>query len=39
MKNGIAFNTVASLSFALMIEESMKFARQNPLHGAGLAPG
>ena len=30
-ENGIAFNTAASLSFALMIEESMKFARQNPL--------
>ena len=28
---GIAFNTAASSSFALKIEESMKFARQNPL--------
>ena len=30
-ENGIAFNTAASSSFALMIEESMKFARQYPL--------
>ena len=30
-ENGIAFNIAASSSFALMIEESMKFARQNPL--------
>ena len=30
-ENGIAFNTAASSSFALMTEESMKFARQNPL--------
>ena len=30
-ENGIAFNTAASSSFALKIEESMKFARQNPL--------
>ena len=27
----IAFDTAASSSFALMMEESMKFARQNPL--------
>jgi hypothetical protein len=30
-ENGIAFNTAGSTSFALMIEESMKFARQYPL--------
>jgi hypothetical protein len=30
-ENGIAFNTAGSASFALMIEESMKFARQYPL--------
>ena len=30
-ENGLAFNTAASSSFALMIEESMKFARQNTL--------
>ena len=30
-ENGIAFNAAASSSFALMTEESMKFARQNPL--------
>ena len=30
-ENGIAFNTASSSSFAIMIEESMKFARQNPL--------
>ena len=30
-ENGIAFNTAASSSFALMIEESMKFARINQL--------
>ena len=29
--NGIAFKAAASSSFALMTEESMKFARQNPL--------
>ena len=30
-ENCIAFNTAASSSLAIMIEESMKFARQNPL--------
>ena len=30
-ENGIAFNTAASSSFALMVEESMKSARQNQL--------
>ena len=30
-ENGIAFNTAGSASFALMIEESMKFARQYPV--------
>ena len=30
-ENGIAFNTTTSSSFALMIEESMKFIRQYPL--------
>ena len=29
--NGIAFNAAASSSFALRIEESMKFVRQNQL--------
>ena len=30
-ENGIAFNAAASSSFGLMTEESMNFARQNPL--------
>ena len=30
-ENGTAFNTVASSSFALMIEESIKFSRENLL--------
>ena len=35
-ENGIAFNTAASSSFALMIEESMKLARQYPVSKTGL---
>ena len=30
-ENGVTFNTAAPSSFALMIGESMKFARQYPL--------
>ena len=30
-ENGNAFNTAASSSFAVMIEENMKFARQKPI--------
>ena len=32
-ENGISFNVANSLSFGRMIDESMKFAKQNPCMG------